>query len=197
MTKARKGGGGDSSSGESRFARVMAERGRPFRVVPMPGLDCEKVALWCPTEGEESEANIAARKWLTEEHKLDALQLSLSVESELFQREYELELLAMVLRDPDDPEMAYVDDADALRDGLEKPQREQLMEMMQSFRRERFLLDLPNDPDKVVELLRGLKEVSSVRASLMSCDVDTLLTIIDCLMDRTSGTPTRPPSSAT
>lgn len=180
-----------------RFARVMSERARPDRLVDLPGVKGEKVRLWCPKEGEESEANVAARKYLTEEHGLTALQLSLAVETELFRREYELELLAAVLRDPDDPSQAYVESADELREHMEAPQRERLIALVESFRSERFLLDLPEDPEKVVEVIRGLKEQGRPSDFLMSSDSDTLMSIIDVLAEELFGKPTAPSSSGT
>lgn len=188
----------DDADGEvlSRFARVMRARGRPTKTIDFPGLAGERVALWCPTDGEEGEADAEARKYLTGHLKLDALQLSLAVESGLHRRERELELLALVLRDPDDPTQAYVEGADDLRDHLEAPQREALVAQVRAFQRERLAVNTPETAAEIVRLVRGLGEAGALSSYWTSCDSDTQLAIVLALVEAWP-TPTAPNSSGT
>lgn len=181
----------------SLFARVMQERGRPHKVIDFPGLDGVQVALWCPTEDEEIEADIESRRYLTKEKGLNALELSLAQETELAKRARETELLALVLRDPADPEQAFVESADALRGkggqpGLEKPQREALMAAIEDFRRERFERRTPDEATEIVRHVRALKDVGALSAWWTSCGGDTQVRVLEALL---VALPTPPSSS--
>lgn len=183
----------------SLFARVMQERGRPFKVIPFPGLEGVEVALWCPTEDEEIEADIESRRYLTKEKGLTALELSLAQETELAKRARETELLALVLRDPLDPEQAFAESADALRGaggqpGLEKPQREALMAAIEDFRRERFEAKTPEEYAEIVRHVRTLKDVGALSVWWTSCGSDTQVRVLEALL---TAPPTPPDSSAT
>jgi len=183
----------------SRFSRVMRERGRPHRVIDMPGCPGERVAIWCPTDTEESEADAAARTHLTTTLKLNALQLSLAMETKLHERERQLELLALVLRDPDDPALPYAESVDDLRDadhGLEPDQREQLMAAIADFRHERYSAMVPEDRAKIVEAVLALGEAGALSQYLTSCDFDTRLSIALALGEALQ-TRTAPNSSGT
>lgn len=192
----------DEERGEalSAFARAMQERGRPHRVIDFPGLPGVRVAILCPTEGEVVEADVEARKYLTKELGLTALDLSLAQEQELFKRVFELELLATVLRDPDDPEEAFVEGVDELRDpphGIDAAQRRQLMAAVDDFRRERFERRTPEEGAEIVGFLRDLKEGGALSTWWTSCGPDTQLSTLIALLDSAPGSPTPPPSSAT
>jgi hypothetical protein len=181
----------------SLFARVMQERGRPHKVIPFPGLEGVEVAIWCPTEDEEIEADIESRRYLTKEKGLNALELSLAQETELAKRARETELLALVLRDPLDPEQAFVESADALRGkggqpGLEKPQREALMAAIEDFRRERFEAKTPEEYAEIVRHVRALKDVGALSPWWMSCGSDTQVRVLEALL----AAPPTPPSSS-
>lgn len=183
----------------SRFSRVMRERGRPHRVIDMPGCPGERVAIWCPTDTEESEADAAARTHLTGALKLNALQLSLAMETKLHERERQLELLALVLRDPDDPTAPYAESVDDLRDadhGLEPDQREQLMAAIADFRRERYEAHVPEEDEKIVEAVRALGEAGALSQYVTSCDIDSLRSIVLALA-KASRTQTAQNSSGT
>jgi len=180
----------------SLFARVMQERGRPFKVIPFPGLEDVDVAIWCPTEDEEIEADIESRRYLTKEKGLTALELSLAQETELAKRARETELLALVLRDPADPEQAFVESADALRGaggqpGLEKPQREALMAAIEDFRRERFEAKTPEEYAEIVRHVRALKDVGALSAwwTSSNTDTETQLRVLEALLESIPPTP--------
>lgn len=173
----------DDDEAVSRFSRVMSERGRPHRVIPMPGLEGEEVAILCPTEGELTTADVEARKHLTKGLGLNALELSLAQETELSRRERELQLLALILRDPDDPEQAYVEDVDDLREHLEEPQRRALIVAMEDFRRERYEARTPEESERIVELVRELKAAGALSTYWMSCDPDSQLSIVHALVE--------------
>jgi len=190
----------DEGDARSPFARAMQELGRPRRVIDFPGADGVRVALWCPTEGEVIQADVEARKHLTKAMGLSALDLSLAQEQELFRRVFELELLALVLRDPDDPEDAFVESAEELRDpphGIDATQRRQLMEALDDFRRERFERRTPEEAAEIVGFLRDLKEGGALSTWWKSCGTGTQLSTLTALLDSAPGSPTPPPSSGT
>lgn len=184
----------DDDSALSTFARVMQERARPHRVIPFPGLDGVEVAIWCPNEAEETEADVESRKHLTKHHGLTALELSLAQETELAKRERQIELLALVLRDPGDPEQAYAESADELRQLLEAPQRKALVAAIEDFKRERFESHTPEESEEIVRNVRALKEVGALSTYWMSCDFDTQVRVLEALLDTR---PTAPSSSDT
>ncbi|MEZ4395134.1 MAG: hypothetical protein R3A48_28985 [Polyangiales bacterium] len=174
----------DDDEAVSAFARVMQERGRrPHRVIPMPGLEGVRVAIMCPTEGELTTADVEARKHLTKGLGLNALELSLAQETELSRRERELQLLALILRDADDPDSAFVESVDELREDLEEPQRKGLMAAMEDFRRERYEARTPEESERIVELVRDLKVVGALSTYWMSCDPDSQLSIVHALVE--------------
>ena len=184
----------------SLFARAMREQGRPHKVIDFPGLKGVKVAIWCPTEDEEIEADVESRKYLTKELGLSALDLSLAQETELAKRARETELLALVLRDPDAPEESFVESADELRGaggrpGIESTQRERLMAAIEDFRHERFEARTPEQQAEIVRFARDLKAVGAVSVWWRSCDSDTQVRVVEALIDAT--TPTPPSSSGT
>lgn len=173
----------DDDDAVSRFSRVMSERGRPSRVIPMPGLEGEEVAILCPTEGELTTADVEARKHLTKGLGLTALDLSLAQETELARRERELQLLALILRDPNDPEQAYVESVDELREHLEEPQRKGLIAAMEEFRRDRYEARTPEESERIVELVRDLKAVGALSTWWMSCAPDSQLSTVHALVE--------------
>jgi len=171
----------EDGGGESLFSRVMRERGRPSRTIDFPGLKGVKVALWAPTEGEEAEADAEARTHLTKVLGLDALQLSLAVETALHSRERDVQLLAQVLRDPSDPEQAFVESPDELRDGLEPPQRVALVAAIKDFQDDRYNPTLPSEDTSLAGLIRDLKAEGGLSSFWTSCDGDTRLRIVHAL----------------
>lgn len=186
----------DDEDAISLFARVMQERGRPHKVIDFPGLEGVQVAIWCPTEAEEIEADVESRKFLTKEMGLTALDLSLAQETELAKRARQTELLALVLRDPSDPEQAFVDSADTLRGkggqpGLEKPQREALMAAIEDFRRERFEQRTPEEAAEIVRHVRALKDVGALSAwwTSSNTDTETQLRVLEALLESIPPTP--------
>ena len=182
----------------SPFVAALRQRGRPHKVVKIPGTTV-RVAVWVPTASEREEADAAARQHLTKTLGLDALQLSLAVESELFDRAREIELLAKVLRDPSDPTQAFVASADEMRDpdsGFADEDRKRLMAAVEEFTRERYEPELPDDEAKLVELILGLKADGALSAFAESCDGDTARRIVTSLA-RAWPTQTSPSSSAT
>ncbi|MFO0610798.1 MAG: hypothetical protein U0324_46985 [Polyangiales bacterium] len=186
--------------GLSAFARAMQQRGRPHRVIDFPGAPGVRVAVLCPTEGEIVEADVEARKYLTKELGLTALELSLAQEQELFKRVFELELLATVLRDPDDPEEAFVESADELREpphGIDRTQRRQLMEAVEDFRRERFERRTPEEGAQILGFLRDLRKGGALSTWWTSCGEDTQLSTLIAVLDSAPGNPTQRPSSDT
>lgn len=186
----------DDDEAVSAFARVMQERGRSHRVIPMPGMDGVEVAILCPTEGELTTADVEARKHLTKGLGLNALELSLAQETELSRRERELQLLALILRDASDPDTAFVESVDELREHLEEPQRKGLIVAMEDFRRERYEARTPEESERIVELVRDLKAVGALSTWWMSCDPDSQLSIVHALVEACAK-PTPPSSSDT
>jgi hypothetical protein len=182
----------------SPFVAAMRQRGRPHKVVALPG-STAKVAVWVPTASERAEADAAARMHLTRTLKLDALQLSLAQESELFERERDIELLARVLRDPRDPSQAFVDAADTIRDpdmGFTDNDRKLLIAAMDDFARERYEPNLPDNEERLVELILGLKADGALSVHVESFASDTLRSIVLSLA-KAWPTPISPSSSAT
>lgn len=180
----------------SMFAEAMRRRGRPVRVIDFPGVPNLRVGLWCPTEADISSADVESRKYLTKTLGLTALELSLAQETELAQREREIELLASILRDPNDAEQAFADSANDLRDHLEEEQRKALIAAVNEFRRSRFVTATAEESADVIRLVRSLKINGAVSTYWMSCDFDTQVFILDTLI---SALPvqTAPTSSAT
>jgi hypothetical protein len=197
---ARRSNEGDSDEGLSLFARAMQQRGRPARVIDFPGLDGVRVALWCPTDDEETQADVESRKYLTKQMGLSALELSLAQETELAKRSREIELLALVLRDPTDPAVAFCESSDDLRGGesggLEADQRKALMAAIEDFKRERFRAKTPEEAAEIVELLKSLKAVGALSSYWTSCDSDTQEFIVHTLVEALPK-PTEPSSSGT
>lgn len=191
---ARRRSSDDEGDDLSPFARVMQERGRPFRVIPMPGLDGVEVAIRCPTEGERTAADAEARKYLTKGLGLSALELSLAQETELAQRERELQLLALVLRDAVDPEQAFVESVDDLRERLEEPQRKVLVAAVKDFERERYESKTPEEAARIVELVIALKAVGALQGYWMSCAPDSQFSIVLALVEACAKP--MPPSSS-
>ena len=183
----------------SPFRAAMKQRGRPASdAIKLPGC-AATVRLWVPSASEREEADAEARKHLTASLKLDALQLSLAVDSELHQRAFELELLARVLRDPSDPSQAFCESVDELRDpdqGFTDEDRKYLMAALRDFESSRYEPALPDEDAKVVELIRDLKAVGGLSDFVERCSVDTLRSIVRSLAGR-SPMPTSPSSSAT
>lgn len=190
----------DSDDGLSLFARAMQQRGRPVRIIEFPGLQGVRVGIWCPTDDEEAQADVESRKYLTKQMGLSALELSLAQETELARRSREIELLALVLRDPDDPEQAFCESSDDLRGGerggLEAEQRKALMATIEDFKRERFRAKTPEESAELVTLLKSLKAVGALSAYWTSCDSDTREFIVHTLVAALPK-PTEPSSSAT
>ena len=183
----------------SPFRAAMERRGRPAsKPIRLPGSDAH-VKLWVPTAAEREEADAEARKHLTASLKLDALQLSLAVDSELHQRAFELELLARVLRDPSDPSQAFCESVAELRDpesGFTDEDRRYLMAALRDFERERYEPELPDEDAKVVEMLRDLKAAGGLSDFVERCATDTLRSIVRSLVSHRP-MPTSPSSSGT
>lgn len=182
----------------SPFVAAMKQRGRPSKQVALPGTTA-KVAVWVPTASERAQADAASRVHLTKTLELDALQLSLAVESELHAREMHIELLAKVLRDPADPTQAFIASADELRDsdnGFTDEDRKRLMAAVDDFARERYEPEMPDDEASLVELILGLKADGLLSASVESFDTASLRRIVLSLV-KAWPTRTQPSSSAT
>lgn len=175
----------------SPLARAIARTGgRPVKVVDFPGLAGTRVALWCPNDLEESSADIAARQRLTGQFKLTALDLSLAQETDLVRREREIELLTLVLRDPANPDMAFVEESDELRESIAAPQREALMRSIEDFKSERFVARAPGEDDELAKLVQSMGKVDGVLPTwLQSCETATLRRIVLCLVASTPPTP--------
>lgn len=167
----------------SAFGRVMQERGRPHRVIPMPGMDGVEVAIWCPTEGERTAADVESRKHLTKTLGLSALDLTLAQETELARRERELSLLAFVLRDASDPEQAFVESVEELREHLGERQRKGLIAAVEEFERDRFSTNAPAENERVVQMVRDLKAAGALSSCWASFDTDTQLFIVHALAE--------------
>lgn len=157
----------------SPFLRCVRQRGRPHKVVRFPGSE-QRVAIVSPTAHERTEAEIAARKFIAEAFNNDALKLALASEMELFYRERDIELLALVLKDPDDPTQAYVESVDDLRDpdnGFTDEDRRALIASIDDFAHERYD-SIPDGEEEVVALVKGLKADGRLSDFVMSCDGD-------------------------
>lgn len=194
---ARSNNGGDSDDTSSPLARAAARIGRPHKVLDFPGMANTRVAIWCPNEDERTRADIGARQRLTQQWKLTALDLSLAQETELVKREREVELLALVLRDPIDPEQAFTESSDELREHLAGPQRAMLIEAIEDFERARFMARTPEEDEALVKVLTDMGKVGGVLPTwLLSCDAATLRRIVEVLVGQSSAvTPARTPST--
>lgn len=156
----------------SPFVAAMQQRGRPSRTVAIPGTTA-KVALRVPTANERAQADAAARVYLTQSLKLDALQLSLAAENPTFKRQEMIELLALVMREPADPSQAYAESADQLRDddhGLTDEDLDFFRLAIADFTRERYEPELPDDDAALAEVILGLKADGALSAYVESCD---------------------------
>jgi hypothetical protein len=194
---ARSSNNGDADDSASPLARAAARIGRPHKVLDFPGMANTRVAIWCPNEDEESRADIAARQRLTQTFKLTALDLSLAQETELVKREREIELLALVLRDPHDPTQAFTESSEELREHIAGPQRAMLVEAIEDFKRERFMARTPEEDEALVKVLTDMGKVGGVLPTwLLSCDAATLRRIVEVLVGQSSAvTPARTPST--
>ena len=183
----------DEESADSPFARALARTGgRPTKTVDFPGLEGTRVALWCPNEEEHAEAEVEARKRLTGQYKMSALDLAVAQETELYERERQVELITLVVRDPDDPDDAFFESSDEARK-LTKPQRKALIALIEDFERERFMRRTPEQVDEIVRLVRESKEAGVLSTWLASCesasDLRGLVMILaDVLPDSTPST---------
>jgi len=176
----------------SAFARALAQMGgRPVKVVEFPGMPRTRVALWCPNQGEEADASAEASKRLTVHYKMSALDLTVAQARKLFDDEYRAEILTLVLRDPDEPEEAFFESSDEMRN-VARPQALALMELVDDFMRERFMSRTPEQTDELMRLLREGKEAGVLSTWLASCESATELRfIIETLMGaRPDSTPT-------
>ena len=180
----------------SPFARVMRDKARPSKKIEFPGLDGTPCRLWNPSDGEIDEADVAARKYLTEECKLDALQLSLAIESKLYEAENQRQLLALVVRDVGDPEGTAFATVDDFREWLTPRQREVLMRHLKTYIEERSPERKVGGDENLVGLIRSLKADGVLSDWLIGCDGDSARTIVLSLAEAWP-TPTAPNSSAT
>lgn len=131
--------------------------------------------MFCPTSDERTRADVAARQRLTGQLKLTALDLSLAQETELARRERELELLALILRDPTDVTQAFTTGTEELRESITDPQREALVAVMEDFERERFESRTPAEDAEFIRSLEAMGKVDGVLPTwLASCDAGTL-----------------------
>lgn len=186
----------DDDADGSPLARAAARLGRPHRVMDFPGMPNTRVAIWCPNEDERTRADINARQRLTQQWKLTALDLSLAQETELAKREREIELLALVLRDPVDPTQAFTESPEELREHLAGPQRAMLVEAIEDFERERFMARTPEEDAELLKVLRDMGKVAGVLPTwLLSCAPGTLRRIVEITLR--AGTPSTPSSSST
>jgi len=171
----------DEESADSPFARALARTGgRPTKTVDFPGLEGTRVALWCPNEEEHAEAEVEARKRLTGQYKMSALDLAVAQETELYERERQVELITLVVRDPDDPDDAFFESSDEARK-LTKPQRRALIALLDDFERERFEAKTPEQAAEIVRLVRQMGKEGSLSVWLTSCEADTMREIIELL----------------
>lgn len=177
----------------SPFARALASSGgRPNKLVEIPGMPGVKARLWCPNDEEDTEAEVEARKRLTGHYKMSALDLSLAQETELFERQRDAELFALVVRDSDDPDEAFFESSDEARQ-LSRPQRRALRALIDDFQRERFQQRTPEQAEELIRLVRESKTAGVLSTWLASCEPDTLRDLVDLLA--TDSTPTTSPSS--
>lgn len=179
----------DQDDARSPFARALeALGGRPNKLVEIPGMTGVKARIWCPNDEEDTEAEVEARKRLTGHHKMSALDLSLAQETELFERQRDAELFALVVRDADDPDEAFFESADEARK-LSKPQRKALKAMIDDFQHERFQQRTPEQAAELVRLVRESKTAGVLSNWLVSCDADTLRELVDLLATDPDSTP--------
>lgn len=172
----------DEPTDGSPLARASARVGRPHKVLDFPGMPNTRVALWCPNEDERTRADIDARQRLTQTFKLTALDLSLAQETELAKREREIEILALVLRDPIDPTQAFTESSNELREHLTGPQRKMLIEALEDFERERFQARTPEEDAELLRVLTDMGKVEGVLPTwLLSCEPGTLRRIVEIL----------------
>jgi len=148
--------------------------------VDFPGLEGTRVALWCPNEEEHAEAEVEARKRLTGQYKMSALDLAVAQETELYERERQVELITLVVRDPDDPDDAFFESSDEARK-LTKPQRRALIALLDDFERERFEAKTPEQAAEIVRLVRQMGKEGSLSVWLTTCEADTMREIIELL----------------
>lgn len=168
-------------SADSPFARALARAGgRPSKVVEFPGFEGTRAALWCPNEEEHAEAEVEARKRLTGQYKMSALDLSLAQETDLFERERAVELITLVVRDADDPDDAFFESSDEARK-LTKAQRRALIALIEDFERERFEAKTPEQAAEIVRLVRQMGKEGSLSTWLTSCEPDTMREIIELM----------------
>lgn len=175
------------------FARAVADSARPSRVVELPGRPGVRLRIVCPTEEEETEADVESRKRLTKVLGLTALELSLAQETELAKRERQIELIFLCARNVDDVEESFFESADEARGALERPQREALIFAIEAFRKERFNPKTPEEQAEIVRWVRGLKGIGALPECWTSFDDVTRWTIVDAL----AAPPTEPSSSDT
>lgn len=193
MTKRRD----DEDSAQSPFARALARAGaRPSKTIELPGMPGTKVALWCPNDEEEAEADVEASKRLTAHHKMSALDLTLGQATDLFQRERDIELITLVARDPDDADDAFFESSDEARQ-LARPQRRALIAAIEDFQRERFMSRTPEVRGEVVRLVREAKQAGVLSNWLVSCESATeLREIIEILAEALDSTPSTTSNSS-
>ena len=184
----------DEDAGLSYLAAAALKQGRASRVIDFPGMEGVRVAVVCPNEAERTEADVESRKRLTKGMGLTALELTLAQETELVERERDLDLLALVLRHPDDVEQTVVDDVGDLRKLIGDHQRKALVAAVRSFERERYEARTPEEGEEVVRLVRSLKASGAVATFVTSSGGDTAVHIIEALCDALDAAEATPPS---
>jgi hypothetical protein len=180
----------------SAFSREMLGEERPSKDLTFPHPYTKRpvrAKLVVLTQAEQAQAAAGAANYLTAELKLDEYKLALSMETELYRNEEQLQRLALALRDPEDAELPFAEVGE-LRDYLTDDHRELLLNHLVAYTIERSPLTSEHDPKKVMELLRGLKEVGGLSDALNACDTATLRSIALSLAE-VLVTPMNPSSS--
>lgn len=172
----------DADEAQSAAAQAMGDA-RPSRLIDLPGRPGVKVRIVCPSEEDETEADVESRKRLTKSLGLSALELSLAQDTELAERERQIELITLCVRTADDVEEAFFEDSDEARRRLEKPQRKALIAAITEFQTSRYESRTPEQGAEIARLVRDLKEVGGLSGYWTSCGDDTKWNIVNALAD--------------
>lgn len=166
---------------------------RPHRVTTWPGTD-EAIALVVLTRAEIAAAQIAAAKYLVDEHKLDGVKLALLQPEGLLENEREVQLLARAVRDPS-AGLAPLHDVRAMRERLTEDAQAYLIAAYNDFERERSPIRRAKNREELEGMLARLKADGGLSTYLLCCDGDSLRNIALCMAETWS--PTSGSSSGT
>lgn len=182
---------------ETIFEKAVLAAKRPAKIIDMPGYPGLKVALLVPSDEEAAQAQASTLFYLTSGGlKLDEFKLSLTMESKLYEAEYERQLLVRVLRNPNAQDLPFAT-IQSLREGLTAQSRDMIMRILERWTAERNpQKDLEATPERLVELVRTLKAEAALPDWLMSCNFATLISIALALAEALPSV-TAPPSSDT